>query len=191
MPSCPSSLLPQHNTVPSDRRAHACTNPALTAIACRTPGTRPTPRWPAVVATPSCSSALPPQQSTVPPRSSAQFTVSPAATEVALRSRLTVTGDKLGSAVSRMPSRPALLLPQHLIVPSNVSAHVCADPPPIPPSPSARAAAAPLTASARTDTNAPRLDFILKLPGMRLLRVGSVADRIRCAACVLIFTAAP
>jgi len=126
-PSWPSSLPPQHPTVPSESSAQACSRPAEIATAPVRVGTLtgveenvigPEPSWPA---------SLLPQHSTAPPTTSAHAYSSPA--------EMAVTAVRLGMATGvvevrlvvqefRVPSRLSLQLPQHSTVPFERSAHV-------------------------------------------------------------------
>src|SRR4051794_37542623 len=119
-----------------------------------------------------------PQQSTAPVRRSAQAYADPALTDTALCIRLTAMADRRDSSVGRPLVWPAPSKPQHLTVPSKITAHEFTSPA-VTTAASARAAIAPLAATARAEMIAARLDFILKLTGMRLLRLGLGA----CSGC--------
>src|SRR3954471_12208014 len=106
-----------------------------------------------------------PQQSTAPVRRSAQAYADPALTDTALCIRLTAMADRRGS-VGRPLVWPAPLKPQHLTAPPKITAHEFASLP-VTTAGSARAATAPLAATARADMIAARLNPILKLTGMR------------------------
>ena len=130
LPSCPQSLPPQQDMVPSWWSAQECPLPAVMAVASEMlttlTGTEeivpyllsPLPSWP---------SSLRPQQDMVPSSWSAQEWISPAVMAVASVMPVTCTGITELLLVP-LPSWPWLLLPQQDMVPSWWSAQECTRP---------------------------------------------------------------
>src|SRR4051812_26589353 len=137
-PSWPAVFAPQHQTVPSLRRAHECAPPAAIASTLVSPPTGTGTLLESVLPLPSWPLSFAPQQLTVASPSIAQVWRAPAAIARACPSPLTSLGTYSGAG-SGAPSCPSALRPQHSTRPP-ASAQLCAAPVVI-----ASAAAAPLS----------------------------------------------
>src|SRR5437870_3536791 len=92
LPSCPSSLRPQHHAVPSPSSAHVCASPVTTPVAVVRPltatGTEELVKLPSPL--PSCPKLFRPQHCTVPSGRRIHVCKPPAATAVGVRAPLAV-----------------------------------------------------------------------------------------------------
>src|SRR5437870_4681105 len=92
LPSCPSSLRPQHHAVPSPSSAHVCASPVTTPVAVVRPltatGTEELVKFPSPL--PSCPKLFRPQHCTVPSGRRIHVCRPPAATAVGVRAPLAV-----------------------------------------------------------------------------------------------------
>src|SRR6266542_2403776 len=95
-PSCPDVFAPQHQTVPSVRRAHECEPPATIASTFVRPVTGTGTLLESNVPLPSSPLSFAPQQLTVPFPSIAQVWRAPAATATACQIVFTGVGSSRG-----------------------------------------------------------------------------------------------
>src|SRR5881394_3931603 len=129
-PSCPTELLPQHDTAPVRLSAQACLKPAASCAASATPTTSTGALLFLVLPSPSWPMELSPQQWTVMSFLRAQVQRSPAWISATSVSPSTAAGETTTWALDAgRPTCPLSLPPQQAAAPPRRTRQVCDLPP--------------------------------------------------------------